>query len=111
MRGVIGTMSLALGALVTLSAGIFLAAAIGVEVRRSLGREYEIYSVYAFWGVLLVLVGIAVGLYRWQDAVLSWLEPLIGRGAPELLFCQMCGTVVRYDASYCPQCGGTRFGF
>ena len=107
MKLIVLTLGLGLGACLVVAVGIFGAVEAGLLMRRLVGPEYELW---AFWGALLAVAGVAFGLYRWQDAVLGWLGPLVGRPAPEIMFCQTCGTPSRHDVPFCPSCGGTRFG-
>jgi hypothetical protein len=101
------TLALGLGTALLLGVGIYGAVEVGLRARGWLGQQYE---VWAFWAAMLVLSGVAAGLYRWQESVLGWLAPLVAGTAPEVMYCQMCGTAVRHDVSFCPQCAGTRFG-
>jgi hypothetical protein len=107
MKLIVSTLALGLGACLVVAVGIFGAVEVGLLGRRVVGREYEMW---VFGGAVMAVAGMAWGLYRWQDAVLGWLSPLVGGTAPEVMFCQTCGAQSRHDVSFCPRCGGTRFG-
>ena len=107
MKLMFSSLALGLGACLVVAMGIFGAVQVGLLLRPVVGREYE---TWAFGGVLLVLVGCAAALFRWQDSILGWVGQLAGRSAPEIMYCQTCGTPARHDVSFCPRCSGTRFG-
>ncbi|HET7772019.1 MAG TPA: hypothetical protein VFN74_24820 [Chloroflexota bacterium] len=107
MKLMFSSLALGLGACLLLGIGIFGAAQVGLLLRPVVGREYEMW---AFGGVLLVLAGVAAALFSWQDSILGWVGQLAGRSAPEIMYCQTCGTASRHDVSFCPRCSGTRFG-
>ena len=107
MKSTLLTVALGMGACLVVGVGMFAAALVGLQMRGLFGREYELW---AFWGALLVVAAIAGALYHWQDAVLGWMGPLVGRTPPEMMYCQTCGTASRHDVSFCPKCSGTRFG-
>jgi len=105
MRVVLVAMLLALTALFTLALGVWLAAWVGLEVRRVYGQEWEMLG---FLAVVLVMAGIAALAYRWQDQLMNMLG-LASYAVPETLFCQTCGAPSSPDAMACTACGGTRF--
>src|SRR5688572_1286617 len=107
MRLMVVTLTLGPGAILLHAVGVFAAAELGLVLRQRFGHEYE---VWAFWAIMLLLASVVVALYRWQEHMLGWLAPLIAGTAPEVMYCQMCGTVGRHDISFCPQCSGARFG-
>ena len=107
MKLVLATLALGLGACLVVSVGVFGAVEVALLMRRVFGREYEMWWV---GGAVVAVTAVAWAMYRWQDAVLGWLAPLVGGTAPEVMFCQTCGAQARHDVSFCALCGGTRFG-
>ena len=105
MRLTLFAMMLTMCALFCVALCFFLAMAVGIEVLRAFGQEW---GMLAFWSVIVLGTGVAVAIFRWQDALMGMLG-IAGHARPDALYCQTCGTAASPNAMTCAACGGLRF--